>query len=148
MTDTTRSEYFDDFEIITDVNETAFPEQNESKNMETNNEAEMPGQGKPTPVPRSRGTKVTNKKLFHQDVLEGIFVVKFAGLKGENELAIIGPGKVPLRYNVYQRFWFGFIMSWLVYGLLENGFKKQEVTGDEQTITVWFARHFTDHDVG
>lgn len=54
-----RSEYFDDFEIITEanednLNESAFLEQNESKNMETSSEAEMSAQDKPKPKPRNR----------------------------------------------------------------------------------------------
>ena len=50
-----------------ETNETAFPEQNESKNMETNNEEEMSFQDKPpTPKPRARGAKVTNRKLLYR----------------------------------------------------------------------------------
>ncbi len=68
MSDNKHSGYFDDFEIITEeakgeLNESAFPEQNESKNMETNNEVEMSSEDKPTPKPRNRANKVTSRKI-------------------------------------------------------------------------------------
>ena len=42
---------------MTETNDTALSEQNESKNMETNDEGEMPLQDKPTPKPRTRTAK-------------------------------------------------------------------------------------------